>query len=118
MSSTAVSSRSSSPAEGSTDTRTKLEKFDLNSPKVEEESIVEAIMAVLQPTLEEADQNTLHQMIRNIFPNYTRRKEPELTKAMRVLVTAIEDQLRQDNLQASQAFVDKVRLVTDNLQML
>ena len=109
-------SSSSSSDEVHSSPKTKLESLDLGCNQIEEESVIDAIVSILQPAMADAtDHDALHQVLRNVFPSHSRRKAEEV-KCSRALVTTIEDQLRQDNLQASPAFVDKVRLISDNLQ--
>jgi hypothetical protein len=81
----------------------------MDAHALEEQSIVQSIIDVLQPGLEtEDDVGMFLEILRDVFPLSTKPKTMYGQFADTKLVNAVQDQLNEDNVKETQEIMDKV----------
>ncbi|XP_060599368.1 dynein heavy chain domain-containing protein 1-like [Ruditapes philippinarum] len=81
----------------------------MDSHALEEQSIVQSIIDVLQPGLEtEDDVGMFLEILRDVFPLSTKPKTMYGQFADTKLVNAVQDQLNEDNVKETQEIMDKI----------
>ena len=76
---------------------------------LEEQSIIQAIVDIMQPTIEnEDDLSTFFLILQDIFPLSRNSKSASSQYQDTKLVNAVRDQLNEDNIKETQEIMDKV----------
>ena len=76
---------------------------------LEEQSIIQAIVDIMQPTIEnEDDLSTFFLILQDIFPLSRNSKSASSQYQDTKLVNAVRDQLNEDNVKETQEIMDKV----------
>lgn len=76
---------------------------------LEEQSLVQAILDVIQPQLETEDHiSTFLNILRDVFPVSTKSKAQSGQYQDTKLLNAVRDQLNEDNMKETQEVMDKV----------
>ena len=76
---------------------------------LEEQSIIQAIVDIMQPSIEtEDDQSTFFNILHDIFPLSRNSKSASSQYQDSKLVNAVRDQLNEDNIKETQEIMDKV----------
>lgn len=84
----------------------------MDTRALEEQSIVQSMIDVLQPGLvTEDDVSMFLEILRDVFPLSTKPKSVSGQYVDTKLVNAVRDQLNEDNVKETQEIMDKVRLV-------
>lgn len=84
----------------------------MDNEALEEQSIVQAILDLLQPQLETEDDITAFlNILRDVFPVSVKSKSQSGQYQDTKLLNAVRDQLNEDNMKETQAVMDKVILL-------
>lgn len=79
----------------------------------EEEAVISALSLVLVPKMAtKEDGEKLKGLLRDVFPNSARPKSGAQQKYSPLLMSTIQEQLAQHNLQANPEFVNKVGMIS------
>lgn len=82
----------------------------MNEQTLEEQSLVQAILEIMQPQLEtEDDISVFLDILRDVFPVSMKSKTQSGQYQDTKLLNAVRDQLNEDNMKESQEVMDKVK---------